>query len=581
MATHFLGPMMSCGRPILFALLGLTVAACACHSSKDVKEERKIDAEDLDGDGPVWFVDVTDELGLDFVHDPGPAGTYFMPQSMGSGCAFLRDLNGTLNIYLLQNGGPNTKSVNRLYRQLPDGKFEDVTKGSGLDVTGYSQGVAVGDVNNDGQPDVLLTQYGATRLFLNQGGGVFKEITEEAGISNRLWGTSAAFLDFDRDGWLDLVVVNYVDYDPKFDCFAPQGVKDFCGPNNFKGTSSKLYRNRGAQRSPQVQFEDVSFSSGIGRLTGPGLGVVCADFDGDGWTDIFIANDGQPNRLWMNKHDGTFVDEAVWRGVAYTAMGKALAGMGIAIGDVDNDLLLDLYVSHLNTESNTLWKQGPRGTFHDRSVESGLTAARWHGTGFGTVMADFNLDGSMDIAVVNGRVYRGGTANAPHLGSWETYAERNQLFANDGSGMFFDISRANKALCGGWNVARGLAVADFNGDGGPDLMVTTIGGRARLYRNVAPNRGHWLSVRAIDPQWKRDAYGAQVVARAGGLDRLRLVNPAQSYASSSDPCTYFGLGQTATIDSIRVQWPNGELELFDGGKADRAIVLQKGEGRKP
>jgi hypothetical protein len=536
-------------------------------------------------DGPVWFEDVTEKVGLDFVHDPGPTGSYFMPQSLGSGAAFIHDADGKLYVYLLQNAGPDSKSVNRLYQRLPNGMFKDVTAGSGLDVAGYNMGVAVGDVNNDGLPDVLLTQFGGVRLFLNKGGGHFEDVTAESGLSNLLWGTSAAFLDYDRDGWLDIVVVNYVDYDPKKDCLTPQGTREFCGPTNFPGTCSKLFHNRGLApgdaKPPRVHFDDVSFASGLGRLPGPALGVVCADFDGDGWPDIFVANDGMANRLWINQHDGTFKDEAASRNVAYTGTGKSYSGMGVALGDVNNDGMLDLYVTHLTRETNTLWQQGPRGRFRDRTVEAGLTATRWRGTGFGALMADFDNDGAVDLAVVNGRVARGGPARDTKLGFWETYAECNQIFANDGTGKFRDISLNNKPFCGPWNVARGLASADFDDDGGVDLLVTTIGGRARLYRNVAPDRGHWLKVRALDPKLKRDAYGAEVRVRAGGVERLRLINPAESYLCSSSPVAHFGLGKTDRVDSIHVTWPDGTKEEFAGGGANRSIVLRKGEGRAP
>jgi hypothetical protein len=541
------------------------------------------DAEAEDAVAPAWFEDATEEFGLDFVHDAGPTGPYFMPQIMGSGCAFFYDGDGSLCLYLLQNAGPSSNSVNRLYRQArPGGRFEDVTEGSGLGVSGFSMGVAVADVNNDGLPDVLLTQFGGVRLFLNLGGGRFADVTAESGLSDPLWAMSAAFIDYDRDGRLDLVVVNYLDYDPKKECFSPRGEKIFCTPTHFPGACSKLFRNLGPGGGARVRFEDVSFSSGIGRVPGPGLGVVCADFDGDGWPDIFVANDGEPNRLWINKHDGTFVDEAASRGVAYTAMGKSFAGMGIAVGDTTNDGMLDLFVTHLTTETNTLWKQGPRGRFRDRTVEAGLTSTRWRATGFGTLMADFNLDGSLDIAVVNGRVLRGGPATDPSLGFWETYAERNQLFANDGRGKFRDVSAGSPALCGRWNVARGLACADIDGDGAPDLVVTTAGGRARLLRNVSPRRGHWLKVRTLDPARRRDAYGAEVrVVAADGRTWLRLVNPAESYLCSSAQAALFGLGDAAEIKAIRVTWPeDGTTEEFDGG-VDRELVLRKGEGRRP
>jgi hypothetical protein len=545
--------------------------------------------EPLEPDGPVWFEDVTDRVGLDFVHDPGPTGSYFMPQSVGSGAAvFDFDGDGLLDIYLLQNAGPNSKSTNRLYRQRADGAFEDVSAGSGLDVAGFSMGVAIGDVNNDGLPDVLLTQYGGVRLFLNLGGGKFRDITDDAGLQNPGWGTSAAFVDYDCDGRLDLIVVNYVDYDPSWSCTSPGGVKDFCAPRVFPGTSSRLFRNlgpgtaTGGRAAAAVHFEDVSIASGIGKVPGPGLGVVIADFNGDGWPDIFIANDGQPNRLWINKQNGTFVDEAAQRGVARAHMGNAYAGMGIAVGDIENRGLVDLYVTHLTSESNTLWKQGPRGTFTDKTTDWGLAETRWRGTGFGTLMADFNNDGFVDIAVANGRVQRGGMAKNTGLPEfWETYAERNQILVNTGADKFQDISSKSDAFTSIYNVARGLISADFNNDGAMDLLVTTVGGRARLYKNVAPNRGHWLKLRAIDPQLNRDAVGAEITVRAGDKQWFRIVNPAESFLSSGPPVAHFGLGATGRVDSIDVLWPDGTLEGFRGCAIDQSKVLVKGEGSQP
>jgi hypothetical protein len=574
--------MVATRRTIVF-LLGLSLALSGYWSAQSPQVSTPEGT-----DGPVWFEDITEAVGLDFRHDPGPTGTYFMPQEFGSGCAFIADDDGTLYLYLLQNAGPDSSSVNRLYKRLGNGKLQDVTAGSGLDVAGYNMGVAVGDVNNDGLPDVLQTQYGGIRLFLNRGGGRFEDVTAESGLRNKLWGISAAFVDYDRDGWLDLIVVNYLDYDPtKETCVDPDGHRDFCGPAIMSGTCSKLFHNRGPTASGRPRFEDVSFASGIGRLAGPGLGVACADFDGDGWPDIFIANDGKPNHLWINRRDGTFANEAVSRGIAYTAMGQAYAGMGIALGDIDNDGLFDVYVTHLTSETNTLWKQGPRGQFRDWTRPLGLASGQWRGTGFGTLLADFDLDGALDLAVVNGRVLRGGPAQNTDLGFWETYAERNQMFANDGTGKFREISPANPAFCGIWNVARGVACEDFDDDGAPDLLVTTIGGRARLFRNVAPNRGHWLKVRVRCPAQRgnekreRDAYGAEVIVQGGPRQWLRFINPAQSFLSSNSPAAFFGLGTTTQIETIRVNWPDGTKEQFPCGAVDRSLVLRKGEGRTP
>ena len=537
-----------------------------------------------DSSAPPWFADWTERAGLRFVHDAGPLpgdGPYFLPQIIGSGAAlFDFDGDGRLDLYLLTNGGPKSTSINRLYKNMPDGTFKDVTDGSGLGIAGHNMGVAVGDVNNDGLPDVLVTQYSGIKLFLNLGGGKFEDITAETGLTNPLWATSANFFDYDRDGWLDLVVVNYLDYDPTWACADTKGHRDYCAPSVFRGTVTKLFHNCGAARKPWVRFEDVTLAAGLAKAPGPGLGVYCADFNGDGWPDIFVANDDKPNHLWINQHDGTFSEDALARGLAVGVMGQAEGNMGIAIGDVDNDGLFDLYVSHLVSEHNTLWLQGPRrGLFRDRTARAGLMTTAWRGTGFGTVMTDFDHDGWLDIAVVNGRVAREtSTPNAalgPHL---MHYSERNQLFRNEGMGKFRDISRDNAPLCGTPNVARGLAVGDIDGDGAPDLLVTTIAGPARLLRNVAPSRGHWLLVRALDPRLKRDAYGAEITVRAGTGRWLRLVNPGDSYLCSSDPRVHVGLGSAPRYDGITVRWPDGLEEEFGGGPTDCVVELRRGEG---
>jgi enediyne biosynthesis protein E4 len=611
LTTH--QPPLSTMRPVMTSRVGVLLLAC-CYGCERADPAP---AHQEQPQGPAWFQDITDKVGLRFTHDAGRVdGKYFLPQIIGSGGAlFDFDNDGRLDVLLLQNGGPASQSRNRLFRQGADGRFLDVSAGSGLDFPGHCMGVAIGDVNNDGWPDVLITQYRGVKLFLNNGNGTFTDVTREAGLENPLWGTSAAFVDYDRDGWLDLVVVNYLDYDPAARCAAAGGQPDYCHPSDFRGTVTKLYHNLGEKRgargegrgardegrgttsgkpyplapvpsplaprpSPLVpRFEDVTLRSGLGRLPGPGLGVVCADFDGDGWPDILVANDDKPNHLWINQHDGTFKEQALVRGVALCASGHAQGNMGIALGDVAGAGLFDLFITHLTEETHTLWLQKPRGMFQDRTVEAGLTNSRWRGTGFGTVLADFDHDGALDLAVVNGRVSRGRPAGNEALSEhWSDYAERNQLFANDGAGRFRDIAAQNGDFCGAAAVSRGLACGDIDGDGAVDLLVTAVAGPARLYRNIAPKNGHWLLVRAIDPALHRDAYGAEITIQAGGRRRLGWINPGQSYLCSHDPRAHFGLGAAERVDAIRVHWPDGAFESFPGCGTDQQIVLRKGEG---
>ena len=578
--------------------------------------------------GTNWFEDFTARAGVRFVHQVETSGRYLFSESIGSGAAFLDfDNDGRLDLYLIHNVSQSARATNRLYQQQMDGSFKDVSAGSGLDVVGYGNGVAVGDVNNDGFPEILITEYDRVRLFLNLGNaergtgnaefsapGVprssfpvprFVDITAAAGITNQHWSVPAAFFDYDRDGWLDLAIGNYLDFDPTQKCLDARGQPDFCGPHGFHSTITRLFRNLGREGSASTEpdningtrttngfgrsltfprFEDVTVRSGISRAPGKAMQIVCADFDGDHWPDLFITDDGLPNRLFVNQCNGTFKEEAVVRGLAYTGMGAAAANMGIALGDADGNGMFDVFVPHLAEENHTLWHQGPRGLFQDVTARAGLLGLPWHGTGFGAVFTDFDCDGALDLAVVNGAIRRRPNTAAPKLAPgiapfWAPYAELSQLFANDGDGRFREISSANPALCGEALVGRGLACGDIDNDGAPDLLVISIAGPARLLRNVSSRRGHWLGVRAIDPALgSRDAHGAEITVEAGARRWWRLVQPSHSYASSNDPRVQIGLGSAATVDSIQVRWPDGLHETFPAGPANRYLTLRRGLG---
>jgi len=448
-------------------------------------------------------------------------------------------------------------------------------------------GVAVGDINNDSKPDILVTQYTGAKLFLNQtvdGQVKFVDITKAAGIDNPLWGTSASFLDYDRDGYLDLVIVNYVNYYASRWCADSSSKQDFCGPNAFDGRVTKLFRNLGRQPDNMPKFKDVSLASGVGKKRGPGLGVFCADFNGDHYIDIFIANDGKANHLWINKKDGTFSEQAALRGISANRMSKTEADMGIAIGDVDSDGLFDVFVTHLNTETHTLWKQKPKGFFRDKTSTLGVANTHWRGTGFGTTMADFDANGTLDLAIANGAVLRTKgktpTNHPPELEAfWHPYCQQNQILSNDGTGNFTDISLDNPDFSKQAAVSRGLLVGDFNNDGALDMVVTRVGSSARLYLNVAKKHGSYLTITAIDPKLNRIAYGAEITLTADGKSQTRIVNPAYSYVCSNDPRAHFGLGDAKTVDHIQITWPDGYVELFPSTRTNQFITLKRGEGK--
>ncbi len=529
------------------------------------------------------FVEVTDEVGIDFRQEPGDEGNWWFPEVMGSGAAFLDyDNDGDLDIYLIQAGGPpeprtgTARTPNRLFRQDDDGTFTDRTAESGLGDTGYGTGVGVGDVDNDGFVDIYVANYGPDVLYHNEGDGRFTNITEPAGIRGDTWSSSVVFCDYDRDGLLDIYVTNYSKHDRHKDCVSLDGSPDYCSPQSFPGTSDVLYHNNG-----DGSFTDMSKPAGIGAVAEPGLGVVCADLNRDGYMDFYITNDGEANHQWENQGDGTFVEQAFLNAVALNAMGSEEAGMGVHVGDVDGDGDLDLFMVHLKDQTHTLYtSEGDLG-FEDRSFASGLGAVSLPLTGFGTGFLDYDNDGDLDIAISNGRAYIDtvleGAEGGPH---WSKFAEPNTLMENDGKGQFRDVSSSAGPFGSQVEVGRGMAFGDVDNDGDVDLLLNNTETPARLFLNEAPKKGSWLIVRALDAARKRDAHGAVITLTAGGKEYVRVADPGYGYRSSNDPRAHFGVAGADTAERIKVRWPDGTEEVYPGMELNRSIVLEKGKGNK-
>ncbi|MCC7376368.1 MAG: CRTAC1 family protein [Verrucomicrobiales bacterium] len=507
-----------------------------------------------------------------------------MPDQIGSGVVlFDCDRDGRLDLFLVQNHPADPAAKHQLFRQNADGTFRNASPGSGLDLVTAGMGAIAGDVNNDGLPDLVLTEYGGTRLFQNLGDGRFEDVTVRAGTDNPRWAAPASFIDFDRDGWLDLVVGNYLDYDPTQVCQDIHGQRDFCAPKAFGSTASRLWRNLTGTPGATPKFEDRTEASGLARVPGAALGLVCADFNGDRWPDIFCADDGRANRLFINQKNGTFTEEAAQRGLALNAMGRTAANMGVVYSDFDRDGLADLFVTHLAEEFHALYRQDQPGLFTDVVAQAGLQQQAWRGTGFGAVHADFDADGNADLAFVNGLVRLAVPGQKPVAAGidpwWARYAQRTQLFAGEEAGRFRDVSTNQRTLSAEAIVGRSLAVGDLDQDGAPDLVIGSIAGPLRLLRNVASPRGHWIKIRAVEPKFgQRDAIGAEIRLRTGDQVRWAMVQPATSYLVSHDPALHFGLGATTVIDSIEVRWPDGSVETFAPPPVNQTVLLSHGSG---
>jgi hypothetical protein len=535
------------------------------------------------GQSPV-FTDVTAAAGVTFVHVNGASGALLIPEVIGPGGALLDyDNDGDLDLFAVQGSvlpppAPAGAPRSRLFRNdggPPEGgpyariRFTDVTDQSGLAVSGYGMGAATGDIDNDGWVDLYVTALGATRLLRNNRNGTFSDITAKSGTGNVGWTTSASFLDYDRDGWLDLYVAAYLNFRPdmKRACFSAASARDYCAPSVYEPLQHRLWRNNG-----DATFTDVSLRAGIAQQARRGLGVLATDVNNDGWTDLYVANDGDPNQLWINQRNGTFRDAALLSGVAVSRSGRPQGSMGIDAGDVDGDGDEELFVTNLDNEGNALYLNVGGGLFEERTVERGLFALGF--TGFGTRFVDYDNDGWLDLVVANGAVRH--LASQARRGDPSPLRQRNQLFRNQ-NGRFADVSAASGAAFTSLQVGRGVAIGDLDNDGDSDLVVFGNNGPLTVHRNDSGHRRHWLGVRVLDGRAPRDALQARVTLTTGRRPLVRRIQVDGSYCASSDPRVIFGLGETAAPQGVRVQWDDGRTEEFSGLTVDRYWILEPGK----
>ena len=543
-----------------------------------------------------WFTDRARESGLDFVHFNGMTGDFSFPEVMPPGVAlFDYDDDGDLDVFVAQGqmlGGkalsdalhpPPSPLTSRLYRNdldvRVDGtrtlRFTDVTAASRLAVRGYAMGAATSDFNNDGCVDLYVTNLERSQLFRNNCDGTFTDVSKESGAEDRAWSISAAFVDYDRDGWLDLFVGNYVRYNVKEDkpCLHSIGaLRDYCPPNVYRPQPGRLFHN-----NRNGTFSDVTAAAGFEREFGPALGVSTADFNGDGWIDIYVANDGAPNQLWINRHDGTFTNTALLAGVALGADGEAKGSMGVDAGDFDHDGDEDLFITELAREGHNLYVNDGSGVFEERAAASGIRLPSLPYTGFGTAWFDFDNDGWLDILTVNGAVRH--TADA--LTRKETFSlqQPKQLFRNLSNGRFVDVTDQAGAVLKLPEVSRGAAFGDIDNDGDTDVVVANDSGPLRLLINHVGSRKHWVGVRVLGPQ-RRDMVGARVgIVRATGPTIWRRARADGSYGSANDPRVLVGLGDATSIGTVRVEWPDGRVQEWTAVPIDRYTTLKEGADR--
>ena len=563
---------------------------------------RRFRASAAQGDGDdIVFTDIAVQSGL------GKAVNVFgsatektqLLEEMGSGVAFFDyDHDGWLDIFLVNGSSfegfeAGSEPTCFLFHNNRDGTFTDVTRDAGLTRSGWGQGCCVGDYDNDGFDDLFVSYWGKNVLYHNNGDGTFRDVSEEAGVAGdgRRWGAACCFLDYDRDGFLDLFVANYVSYDPAASP-EPGGAESCwynnipvaCGPQGFAGGTNILYRNLGNGR-----FRDVSEESGISVPRGPadtsfkksnwrpvgsyGMGAAAADFNNDGWPDIYVACDTAPSLLYRNNHDGTFSEVGVAAGCAFNEDGAAMAGMGVGVADYDRDGWLDIVRTNFSDQVTTLYQNNGDGTFYDASLEAGLGINTKY-LGFGAGFFDFDNDGWKDILLANGHVYPAIEGKDLHV----TYSQRNILYRNLGNGRFQDVSRRAGPGITEPRVSRGCAFGDFDNDGRVDVVVNNLDDAPSLLRNECRNGNNWLMVKCIGTRSNRSAIGARVSVTTGSHIQIDEVMSGSSYYSQNDLRLHFGLGSAALADLVEVQWPSGATEVFEGVGGNRIVTIREGDG---
>jgi hypothetical protein len=574
-------------RPFALPLLGLTMAAAGCGRRAQPALASPVPASSI----PVRFTDVAEAAGIHFRHTSGASGRLYLPETMGAGCAFLDyDGDGWQDLFLVNSGplpgfrgkGPFYPA---LYRNRGDGTFQEVTKEAGLAFECYGMGCAVGDYDNDGDEDLYVTALGENHLFRNErvpsGAARFVDVSHQAGVAGRGFSTSCAWVDYDRDGDLDLFVCHYARWRPGINriCQSPVGPY-ICSPSQYEGEPSVLYRNNG-----NGTFTDVTGTAGVSSRAGKSLGVAVWDYDRDGWPDLAIANDIEPNQLYRNNRNGTFRDVGIESGMAYGGEGKPRGGMGIDTADPGNDGREVILIGNNSREGLAFFREDGQGGFGDQAEEAALFEPSLPFLVFGALFCDYDLDGLADIMTANGHI----DAHVERLGKGITFAQRPALYHNEGAApgglpRFAEVGESLGGALATRRVWRGLASADVDNDGDPDFLLSACNGSPMLLRNDGGNRNHWLKVRLEGVRSNREGLGSRVTVEAGGDGRLPgrrqtgWVRSGSSYCSSSELGVTFGLGGAKQVERVVVRWASGGEEEVRGVAADQLLLLREGHG---